>query len=279
VTIVFPVRTDYIERMADASSRRAASSPVFSPRPVDKESPLPLYFQIRESLLNRIAALHEGDLLPPEQTLCELYGVSRPTVRQAIADLVQDGLLCRTAGRGTFITGMRVSRDLRRTFDRFEVEMHAVGRSAQTEILRCVQLLAPADIARSMQVEGGAPVWRVDRRRYADDESLVVVNSWLPVDLTPDLDKHRKNLTALRHTLENIYRLHLYRVGRRFEAVAASEDTAALLEIQPGAPIQFVETHSYLESGRCIEFSRAWYRGDRASFVVEVYRDEQFTNF
>lgn len=265
--------------MADESLRQAASSPEFFPAPVDKESPLPLYFQIRESILNHITGLREGELLPPEQKLCELYGVSRPTVRQAIADLVQDGLLRRTAGRGTFVTGTQVNRDLRHTFDRFEVEMHAVGRTARTEVLLCELIPVPVDVALSLKIAAASPVWRLDRRRSTDGESYVIVVSWLPADLVPDLADHRTDLSALRHTLGVVYGLRPVRIARRFEAIAADQRTASLLSIKTGLPIQFVETRSHLESGRCVEFSRAWYRGDRASFTVEVVRDEKITDF
>lgn len=264
--------------MSDWSSASRRSDASFTPAPVDKESPLPLYYQIRQSLLAHIARLHEGDTIPPEQTLCELFGVSRPTVRQAIADLVQDGLLRRTAGRGTFVTSTRVSRDLRNTFDRFDVEMHAVGRTSQTEVLACEAVGATDEVATSMGVARDTALWRVDRRRFTDDASLVRVTTWLPADLVPALDERREELSALRHTLEHRYGLHLERVKRRFEAVAADSQTAELLNIPSGSPIQFVETHSYGASDRCVEFSRAWYRGDRASFVVEVRRDGEFTN-
>lgn len=241
---------------------------------LDKSSPLPLFFQIKQLILRHINELGDGDPIPPEQRISEALDVSRPTVRQAIAELVQEGLLMRTAGKGTFVTSRRIRRDISRTFERFDVEMQLDGHTARTEVLDLRRETARPETAIQFGIDEGDPVYRLERRRFTDDESLLYVISMIPALLVPDLELYRNRLVALRHTLETVYGHHLVRAVRRLEATTADNERAGLLDIPAGSPIQFVETHAYTATEKCVEYSRSWYRGDRTSFYVTVDRDD-----
>ena len=241
---------------------------------LDKSSPLPLYFQIKQLLLRHMSELNDADPLPPEQRICRALNVSRPTVRQAIAELVQEGLLIRTAGKGTFVTSKKIRRDISRTFERFDVEMQLDGHTASTEVLDLRRQDATPEAAVQLGIEEGEAIYLLERRRFTDNVGLLYVISAIPAVLVPELEHYRDRLMALRHTLENVFHHRLVRAVRRLEATTARAPHAALLDVPEGSPIQFVETHVYTATESCIEYSRSWYRGDWTSFIVTVDRDD-----
>lgn len=242
--------------------------------PLDKDGPLPLYYQIKQVLLRFIAGCQEGDVFPAEIQLCELFSVSRPTVRQAIAELVQEGLVERTAGRGTFVTASRVRRDFRLTFETFDYEMRSAGRNAETDILALEKEKADENVAAQLGIQKEDEVFRLERKRSTNGISLMTVRTFLPADLLPDLEKHEDHLVALRKTIEKDFHLRIVRATRRLEAISCDTIRAGILDLSTGAPIQYIETHAYLENSRCIEYSAAWYRGDRSSFFVDLDREQ-----
>ncbi len=261
--------------MSDTCDLSIADSPVFSESfsaSLDKDSPIPLYYQIKQILLRYIARCNEGDSFPAETQLCELFSVSRPTIRQAIAELVQEGLVERTAGRGTFVTASRVRRDFRMTFQTFDHEMRSAGRSSETEILDFKREEADEIIAAQLGIPPKEEVYRLQRKRSTNGISLMTVVTFLPADLLPGLEDHAVELVALRHTIEHVYKLPMVRATRRMEAVYSETAESHILGIAVGVPIQYIETHGYLDSGRCVEYSKAWYRGDRSSFFIELDR-------
>lgn len=241
---------------------------------LDKDSPVPLYHQIRRHLSVHIARSADGELFPTEQEIAAHFGVSRPTVRQAISSLVQEGLLSRTAGKGTFVTNGRVQRDMRNAFETFDDEMYSSGHSGETEVEDVARIVSDAEISAQLGISPGEAVYRLSRRRLTDGLPLMTVVSFLPADLLPGFDTQRDRLRALRRTLEEVYGLCPEHVLRRLRATGASPAQARRLDVPSGSPIQYIETHAYLQTGRCIEFSRAWYRGDRSIFRVDIVRGQ-----
>ncbi len=242
-------------------------------RRLNKNIPVPLYYQLKEHLRSYIGRCSDGDLIPTELELCKHFDVSRPTVRQAVTELVSEGLLYRSKGKGTFVTKGKVQRDFLLTFERFDHEMQAAGRVPTTHIRSIATVKAREKVALALGVEPDTPVYEVQRVRFLDDTPLVAVTNYLPVDLLPDLEQHEERLVALHDMLERTYGYRLHRAKRRIEAVAASESRAWVLDVQPGSPLQYIETQVYLEDDRCIEFARAWYRGDMSSFFIELDRN------
>jgi GntR family transcriptional regulator len=207
--------------------KKAGNLPKVPSGLIDKESPIPLYYQIRQALIRYIAACEEGDPFPTESQLCDLFSVSRPTVRQAIANLVQEGLVERTAGKGTFVTATRVRRDFSLTFQTFDYEMHSAGRTSDTEVLGFEQLPADELLANQLGIAENNVIYKIRRRRSTNGTSLMTMINYLPADLFPGLETRVQELTALRKTMETVYNLYLVRVNRRLEAVSADSVQAS----------------------------------------------------
>lgn len=239
---------------------------------IDKDIPIPLYYQIKTHLREHVEMCADGDLIPTETELCEHFAVSRPTVRQAINGLVNEGCLRRRKGKGTFVVKQKLQRDFLLTFETYDQEIIDHGRTPRTRILSVQRTHATEHVAYNLQIPTDSWIYTLRRVRYTDDTPLMMVTSYLPADLLPDFDKDSNAISNLHLRMERHYGYRLQRATRAIEAVASTEMEAPVLQIPVGSPLQYIETRVYLENDRCIEFSNAWYRGDQSRFTIELLR-------
>ncbi|TVQ39702.1 MAG: GntR family transcriptional regulator [Spirochaetaceae bacterium] len=240
---------------------------------INKRIPIPLYYQLKELLREHIRNNEVGDLIPTEQQLCQHFGISRPTVRQAIAELVAEGYLRRSKGKGTFIAQPKINQDFLLVLESFNREMREKGLTPATSVLAKEVMIVDADsISLHLQLPRGASVVYLRRLRFVNNSPLVLVNSFLPNDRLPYLDRRDLERESLYELIEHVYDLSIARAERTLEAVVAGEEEARLLQIAPGSAVQYIETVTYLTDGSPIEFSQAWYRGDMARFTFELFK-------
>ncbi len=233
---------------------------------------VPIYIQIRESLRAEITRgeLKRGEQLPSENELAAKYNVSRMTIRQSIEDLVDEGLLYRRHGVGTFVAFPRLQRDHTRLtsfFDKAESE----GVKVQVRLLALELIPAAPKVAEALDIPVGSQVIRVKTLRYADGEPITVHDAHVPHKLFPRLVD--ENLEA-QH-LWTVFEKNGYRVRRaiqRLEAREASEEVAHLMNIKEGAPVLFKERTVYADDGTPIEFTYCYNRGDIYSLTVALER-------
>ena len=144
-------------------------------RPLDRNSPIPLYFQIAEHLKQAVedGALKPGERLENELDLAERLGVSRPTVRQAVQRLVEQGLVTRRRGLGTVVVAPRILRSVALTslYD----DLLANHRHPATTVLAAREIAADDEIASVLSLPAGAAVLRVERLRLADGTPLALM--------------------------------------------------------------------------------------------------------
>ncbi len=244
-------------------------------RSIDRDSGIPAYAQIEERLIDLIGSgrLAIGDRLPSERDLARWVGVNRLTARAALTSLTRRGLLERGVGRqGTFVARAKLVHDLS-SFAGFTDMVHSQGRSAAARITAINQLSAPASVAARLQLAAGAPVYRVQRLRFADGEPLTLEDSWIPVELFPGLLDHdlRGSLYELMH---DVYSRQPVRAIERLEPALADALTGEALGVPAGAPLMLVERVAYCAEGMPVEFAHDRHRGDRARFVVESSRTD-----
>lgn len=233
---------------------------------------VPVYIQIRESLRADITRgnLKRGEQLPSENELATRYNVSRMTIRQSIEDLVDEGLLYRRHGVGTFVAFPHVQRDHTRLtsfFDKAESE----GVRVQMKLLTLEVIPATPKVAEALDIPPGTNVIRVKTLRYADGQPITVHDAHVPHKLFPNLVN--ENLEG-QH-LWTLFEKSGYRVRRavqRLEAREASEELAHLMQIKEGAPVLFKERTVYADDGTPIEFTYCYNRGDLYSLTVALER-------
>lgn len=239
---------------------------------LDKQSPIPIYIQIEEQLKQQI---QQGDFpvgasIPSERELSERFAVSRMTVRQSITKLVNDGLLYREKGRGTFVASPKVEQPLN-GLTSFTEDMESRGMVPSSKLIGFDILEPESDVAQELQLNEGDRVYFVERIRFADDKPMAIERTYLPVKHFPDLTEESFQ-GSLYAVIENQQQLKISHATQRMEAGLVKKEDAGLLHIQPPAAILLIERISFLEGDLPFEVVRSTYRADRYKFTTEIQR-------
>lgn len=238
---------------------------------IDKQSPLPIYYQIEAYLKQQIDAgeLQPGESIPSEREFSERYNVSRMTVRQAITNLVNAGYLSRQKGRGTFVANKKITMALS-GLTSFSEEIKHRGMRPFSRLLSFQTIPAPAKIAQKLNVSLDTPVYEMRRLRLADDQVLALETAYIPVSLLPELTETVAVGSIYEYAEQS--GLRLKNATQTLEARSAGPEEAKLLTISPNAPVLLIDQRTYLENGDMFEYSRSLFRGDAYSFTVSMDR-------
>ena len=241
---------------------------------IDFDSHIPYYIQLIETLKEKInqGELKPGDQIPSEPELCEIYGISRTVVRQALKEMEFESLIYRRKGKGTFIAEPKIGESLVQKLTGFYQDMVDRGHTPVTHVLSHEVEPANAQVARHLGLETGTPVFAIERLRFVEQVPIVLVTTFLPYELCPRLVDYDLSDKSLYAVLENNLGLVLSHGHRWIEAVAANEREAELLQVDECAPLILLDSVTYLEDGTPIEYYHAVHRGDRSRFEVELVR-------
>ena len=229
----------------------------------------PRYVQLRNRI---VAAIESGILaphapLPPERELATLTDLSRVTVRKAIQDLVDKGVIVQRQGSGSFVTDRpaRVEQSLSRLTS-FSEDMARRGMSStSTWLERGIFMPAPEEVV-ALALAAGDSVARITRMREAGGRPMAIERAALPVDILPDPLAVTRSLYDVLETLGN----RPVRAIQKISAVNLDAASAGQLGLSEGAAGLRIERTSYLPGGRVVEFTRSIYRGDAYDFVAEL---------
>ncbi len=253
-----------------------AASDLFgiSSQDIDKNVPIPYHYQLRELLRDEIASGRWGvdQRLPSERELCEAFDLSRTTIREAIDALVNEGLLRREKGRGTFVAEPKITEKWLEAPDSFTESMQLQGYQIETRVLNLSVVPATYNVSRELRLRSTEPVIVLDRLRLILQEPVLVVTSYIPERLCPNLVNEDFTYQSLYKVLREKYNISIARAKRFMEAVAANELEASLLHVRQGAPLVLIESTAYLEDGTPLEYFKARHRGDRTRFQVESFK-------
>lgn len=242
---------------------------------IDKNSPIPVYYQLKEqlALLIRNDTFPVGSQLPPETAISEHLSISRGTVRQAINALVNEGRLYRVRGRGTFVSDPTITLNLiQQRFTSLAEDMRERNIPFSSHVLTKKIILAEGRLVDKLQLSHGEKVIYLERLGGMNDEPFVLAFSYLPEALCPGLLDKDLTDKSLYSVLEGDYGLKLARASRTLEAAQADEYESHLLQIPVSSAIHFMQSLAYLDDGRPIEYSRLRFRGDRSRITFDVKR-------
>ena len=225
---------------------------------------------IKEELLSRIKRGHyqEGQKFPTEYALCEEFDVSRTTVRGALNQLTTEGYLVRQQGRGTFVAGKKVQQTLSHTPNNYAAQLAVQGRRGQVSLLDLSVVSATAHLADVFDLEEQAPIQKIERLRHADGEPTQYEVSFIPWHIAPGITKEQAE-HSLFQTLSTVHDVHVAKTTESLEIALADENVSRLLNCPLGAPCFYIETVTEDASGKTIEYSKSYFRGDKTSFVIE----------
>lgn len=225
--------------------------------------------RVRDVLLDFIADMKPGEAIPSERDLCRELGVSRPTVRAAIDDLVRSGLLVRERGRGTFTGPHRVTQALASTTGNSFYAPPAEGNWL-SRILEFGSAPAGARLASRLQLSPADPVLRVVRLRVVDDEPMAIERIHLPHALVDGLVPADMESGSFYRFLRERFNVDVRTAVQTIEPTVTDETEAKLLHVPQHAPALLFERTTRDAGGRIVEFTRSIYRGDRYRVTSEL---------
>jgi GntR family transcriptional regulator len=242
------------------------------PETIDRFSKLPYYQQLYEILLGKIQRREwqPGDMIPPESELIEKYQVSRNTVRQVLEKLVNDGLIYRQRGRGSFVSHPTLEQSMTRIVS-FTEDMHQRGFTPGTQVLSADLLPADGEIATRLDIPVGEQLICLRRLRMADGEPMSIEESYLIHKYCPQVLEHDYAHQPLREVLESNYGIRIASAKQVIQAIQAPPELARLLNISPGNALLLITRVSFSQGNLPVEYLRIHYRADRYSLYNELH--------
>lgn len=246
---------------------------------IDRTSPVPMYYQIYKSIVKLIknGTFAIGEQIPTEMDLCVELDVSRPTVRQALQELINGGYVIRKKAKGTFVCKPKVEGYFFRKLESYNEEMKALHLIPSTivEVQEVIQ--GEEEVVQNLKLEEGQNVLHLLRLRFADHEPMVYVHTYVPCFLFPGIeavDFSSEEISLYDHIMRH-YQTRIAYVDRSIEAMNASVELADKLELMEGQAIYTVTTIAYSNDDVPVEYSIAYYRGDRNKFTIRLLHREE----
>lgn len=235
---------------------------------VDKHHPIPVYFQLKQELLRRIEAgeWESDNRLPSEVQLSKMHGISRMTVRQALGQLVDEGVLRRERGRGTFVAKPKIHKRLS-SLTSFSDDARARGKQATAHIIQLELRPAPAHVVEALEIAPGELVIVLERLRSTNDDAVAIERCYLYFPHCEEL-LHDDLTTSLYRKLREKYRVFPTSADERIEAGACPTREARLLSIRPGSPVLRITRVTTSQDKRPFEYVESVYRADQ--YVLHV---------
>lgn len=239
---------------------------------INKSSPVPMYFQIKQEIIKLIKnkTYTTGDQLPTELEFCESLDISRPTIRQALQELIAEGYITRQKAKGTFVSKPKVDGFFFKRLQNYNEEMKSLGLKPSTKVLKTTVEEANDIVSETLKTKDA--VFHLERLRFADDDPMVYVHTYIPMHLYKDIHLHNfaSDDTSLYDIMKNQYNHPIAYVDRTIEAKNATSEIASLLNIKKGMAIYTITTIAYDENDVPVEYSEAYYRGDRNKFSIRL---------
>jgi GntR family transcriptional regulator len=216
-----------------------------------------------------------GTRLPPERELCRVLDISRATLRQALAELEQRGLISRHQGRGTFVTRPPVATELAGFFS-VAAALRGHGMRLVTRVLSVEIVDASRQLALDLGCVPGDQLVRVDRLRSVESEPLILESTWLPLARFPGLEQADFEGRLLYDILREDYGCELESAVESFEPVVTTRSEAHHLDVPSRSPALLLRRVASDRDGVPVEMSSSLLRGDRSRFLLERRVDDMY---
>jgi GntR family transcriptional regulator len=238
---------------------------------LDTISVIPLYHQLKEILRENIESgvWNPGDMIPSENQLMQDYSISRNTAKKAIENLVQEGILNRVQGKGTFVSSPKFEQSLS-GFYSFSKVIRERGLTPK-DVIKSFQIIkVKPSIAKHLNLEESDDVIELIRLRYVQEEPMIFETSYIPLKYFPSLTQEKLGKSSLYDLMQNEYAVFVNKAKEIFEPVLIKAYESQYLEVEEGYPALLLERVAYDSSGRPVEFCRSIVRGDRCRFYTEL---------
>lgn len=240
---------------------------------LNKKIPIPLYYQLKEKLTESIlkGELPVGSLVPSERELSDYYGISRMTVRQALGEMVKEGLLVREQGKGTFVAEPKIDQGLLKLTS-FSEDMRSRGMKPDSRIQAIYVQQASSPISSALGLLADDRVVVFERVRLADRKPMAYEIAHLPLARFPGLDQENLHSVSLYSLLEAKYQLSIQYARQTIEVGLSNPIESKSLGIRNKSPVLLIERVTFDTNNQPFEYVKSIYRGDRYKLQVELHR-------
>ena len=235
---------------------------------IDKSSPIPVYYQLKEDILKKIreGVWKVGQCIDSERELSENYGVSRMTIRQALGELVQEGILVREKGKGTFVCEPKVKQKDMMSFSEI---IKRTGRTLETKVVEFNKIPTPEDLTDTFSFE---EVYKINRNRIVDGECIANEIVYIPSDYCGFINEEK-----LKGSLYNILEEFGYSVEyseSSIKAVIMDETNKKIFGVDEQVPLLQINGKTINSDGKVLFVEEATYRSDKYILEVNILRRE-----
>ena len=240
--------------------------------PLQNDSVIPLYHQLKERLKHSIdqGEWLPGDQIPSENQLMNEYNVSRNTAKKAIEELVQNGLVYRKQGKGTFVAKPKLQQSLMGLYS-FSKVFKEKGLTPKDILIDIREVRPTPEIIQELQIRNDDTVIEMKRLRCVEENPYILESSFFPKRVVPDMSMLNKvGQISLYDFLEQEFNIIIKRAIEAFEPVLINSDESEYLQTEEGKPALLLERTAYDTNGVPVEFCRSIVRGDRCRFYTEL---------
>ena len=238
---------------------------------IDKKSPIPVYFQLKNIILNKIreGEFPEGSLIPSERDLGESLGISRMTVRQALNQLVVEGVLYREKGKGTYVSKSKI---VQRNIMSFSDTVRNKGLTPSTIVLNFDKIADRPDIKNILGLQENESLYNFKRLRLANERPIEEV--FIPEKYCPHLEKYDLK-SSLYKLLKEEYSLDINYMDNQIEAAKVTKEERKLLGLTEAVPVLRITSVSHNEAGLKLFYEKDVYRSDEYNYNVRIYMNRE----
>ncbi|MCF0146915.1 MAG: GntR family transcriptional regulator [Clostridium sp.] len=235
---------------------------------IDKSSPIPVYYQLKNDLISKISegVWKPGDCISSEREFCEIYGVSRMTIRQAIGELVQEGVLLRIKGKGTFVCEQTFKQKDMMSFSEIVKQM---GKTLRSEIVEFKKISTPEDLTDIFLLD---ELYKITRKRIVDEECVAIEKVYIPVDYCGYIDEE-----MLKGSLFKILEGFGYKVDYSQSSIVSvimDDELKEVFSVNQQVPMLKIISKTYDLNDKLIFLEEAIYRSDKFTLEVNISRRE-----
>lgn len=229
-----------------------------------------IYIEVKNQIIHKINEGHfkAGDKIPSERVLSETYGVSRMTARQAVSALVQEGIVYRETGKGTFVSAKQFFQKNVKSFSQTLLEQ---GYEPSTDILEFANVHSLKEISNVMGLPYETHYYKIKRLRYGNGVPIALETVYLPVDKCKGL-KEEYIGQSLYEALESRYGYVVGRVSNDIDACISTRMMMQLFEVQKPVALLKIKGVSYTVDGEMLFYEESYYRSDLYRYQVDIYK-------
>ncbi|MFA5803946.1 MAG: GntR family transcriptional regulator [Melioribacteraceae bacterium] len=234
---------------------------------INRKSALPLYYQLKEIIKEDVdvGKYKPGGKIPSENELCDILCISRNTAKQAITDLVSEGILFRIQGKGTFVAEKKIFKGLTDAFS-FSSEFKTNGGKLKTKVIFAEKISETKETLEYLKLKESKELFRIQRLRVLNDVPVALQTSYIPKFFCPNLLKIDLSQNSLFDILKEQYNLSFSYFTENLTCVRADRYEADLLKVKKGSPLFLLTRKTFNKNDEIVEVARSFMPGDRSEF-------------